>query len=34
MSLAIHNLIGDTIEVPEMHFEPKDLSNLEGVVEL
>ena len=34
MSLAIHNLIGDDVEVPEMHFEPKDLSNLEGVVEL
>lgn len=34
MSLAIHNLLGDDVEVPEIHFEPKDLSNLEGVVEL
>lgn len=34
ISLATHSLIGDNIEIPEMHFQPRDLSNLEGVVEL
>ena len=34
MSLAIHSLIGDDIEIPEVHFQPKDLISMEGVVEL
>lgn len=34
ISLAIHNLLDEEVEIPEMHFESKDLSNLEGVVEL
>lgn len=33
IKLAIDNLLGKEIDIPDVHFEPKDLANLEGVIE-